>query len=195
MWEEGRKNTGCYKNQFSVLCLPWPNTANCQLSSSGRDWMHPLTFALQSPNPLYLWALFQKKLTCNFQKCQSHDHQRKMTNYSRPKEASTWHDNTMLCAVKMSSGKDSAGQCRRRRDVGSIPGCGRAPGFGNVTPLHYSCLENSMGRGAWRATVDSHEATDRTEHSTGQDDLTKMEWEGSRRRSHVHTSPCQYWSQ
>ena len=61
------------------------------------------------------------------------------------------------------------------RDVGSIPGCGRSPGFGNVTPLHYSCLENSMGRGAWWATVDGHEATDRTEHSTGQEDLTKME--------------------
>ena len=61
MWEEGRKNTGCYENQFSVLHLPWPNMANCQLSSSGRDWIHPLKFVLQSPNPLYLWALFQKK--------------------------------------------------------------------------------------------------------------------------------------
>ena len=31
------------------------------------------------------------------------------------------------------------------------------PGVGNGTPLQYSCLENSMDRGAWRATV--HEAT------------------------------------
>ena len=127
MWKEGRKNTGCYKNQFSVLCLPWPNMANCQLSSSGRDWMHPLKFVLQSPNPLYLWALFQKKLTCNFQKCQSHDHQRKMTNYSRPKEASTWHDNAMLCVVKRSSGKDSAGQCRRRKRRGFYPWVWKIP--------------------------------------------------------------------
>ena len=39
------------------------------------------------------------------------------------------------------------------RDVGSIPGSGRSPGGGNGNPLPYSCLENSMDRGAWRATV------------------------------------------
>ena len=39
------------------------------------------------------------------------------------------------------------------RDGGSIPGWGRAPGVGNGKPLQYSCLENSMVRGAWRATV------------------------------------------
>ena len=38
-------------------------------------------------------------------------------------------------------------------DVGSIPGLGRSPGVGNVNPLQYSCLENSMERGIWRATV------------------------------------------
>ena len=39
------------------------------------------------------------------------------------------------------------------RDLGSIPGVGRSPGVGNGNPLQYSCLENSMDRGAWRATV------------------------------------------
>ena len=34
-------------------------------------------------------------------------------------------------------------------DVGLIPGLGRFPGVGNGNPLQYSCLENSMGRGAW----------------------------------------------
>ena len=38
-------------------------------------------------------------------------------------------------------------------DLGSIPGLGRSPGEGNGTPLQYSCLENPMDRGAWRATV------------------------------------------
>ena len=38
-------------------------------------------------------------------------------------------------------------------DPGSIPGSGRFPGEGNGNPLQYSCLENSMGREAWRATV------------------------------------------
>ena len=36
---------------------------------------------------------------------------------------------------------------------GSIPGLGRSPGEGNGYPLQYSCLENSMDRGAWWATV------------------------------------------
>ena len=35
------------------------------------------------------------------------------------------------------------------RDMGSIPGLGRSPEVGNNNPLQYSCLENSMGRGAW----------------------------------------------
>ena len=39
------------------------------------------------------------------------------------------------------------------RDVGSFPGSGRSPGEGNGNPLQYSCLENPMVRGAWRATV------------------------------------------
>ena len=38
-------------------------------------------------------------------------------------------------------------------DVGLIPGSGRSPGEGNGIPLQYSCLENPMDRGAWRATV------------------------------------------
>ena len=38
-------------------------------------------------------------------------------------------------------------------DMGLIPGSGRSPGRGNGNPLQYSCLENSMNRGAWWATV------------------------------------------
>ena len=38
-------------------------------------------------------------------------------------------------------------------DVGSIPGSGRFPGGGNGNALKYSCLENSMDRGAWWAIV------------------------------------------
>ena len=38
-------------------------------------------------------------------------------------------------------------------DVGSLPGSGRSPGGGHGNPLQYSCLENAMNRGAWRASV------------------------------------------
>ena len=37
--------------------------------------------------------------------------------------------------------------------LGSIPVWGTSPGEGNGSPLQYSCLENSMDVGAWRATV------------------------------------------
>ena len=49
-----------------------------------------------------------------------------------------------------SNGKESAGSAG---DLGSIPGSGRSPGVGNGHPLQYSCLENSMDRGAWWTTV------------------------------------------
>ena len=39
------------------------------------------------------------------------------------------------------------------RDPGLMPGSGRSSGGGNGKPLQYSCLENSLDRGAWRATV------------------------------------------
>ena len=39
------------------------------------------------------------------------------------------------------------------RDMGSIPGLGRSPGVGNGNPFQYSCLEDSMDREAWQATV------------------------------------------
>ena len=38
-------------------------------------------------------------------------------------------------------------------DLDSIPGLGRSPGGGNDYPLQYSCLENSMDKGAWWTTV------------------------------------------
>ena len=38
-------------------------------------------------------------------------------------------------------------------DTVLTPGSGRSPGEGNSNPLQYSCLENPMDRGAWRATV------------------------------------------
>ena len=38
-------------------------------------------------------------------------------------------------------------------DLASIPGSGRSPGEGNGNPFQYSCLEKSMDRGAWQATV------------------------------------------
>ena len=49
-----------------------------------------------------------------------------------------------------SDGKESAGNVG---DPASNPGSGRSPEDGNGNPLQYSCLENSMDRGSWRAIV------------------------------------------
>ena len=53
------------------------------------------------------------------------------------------------------------------KDVGSIPGLGRSPGEGHGNPLQYSCLENSMDRGAWQGPWGRKESdtTEVTEHA------------------------------
>ena len=50
----------------------------------------------------------------------------------------------------VSDGKESA--CNAG-DLDSVPGSGRSPGEENGISFQYSCLENSMDRGAWQATV------------------------------------------
>ena len=67
-----------------------------------------------------------------------------------------WH---VICKYQVfpggASGKESACQCNAgdTGDTGSIPGLGRSSGVGNGNPFQYSCLENSMDRGASWATV------------------------------------------
>ena len=52
-----------------------------------------------------------------------------------------------------SVGKETAYSAGDTSGPGSIPGLGRSPGGGHGNPLQYSCLENPMDRGAWRASV------------------------------------------
>ena len=52
-----------------------------------------------------------------------------------------------------SDSKESACSAGNPRDAGSVPGSGRSPEEENGNPLQYSCLENPIDRGTWRATV------------------------------------------
>ena len=53
-------------------------------------------------------------------------------------------------ALSVNNPLASAGDAR---DVGLVPRSGRSPGVGNGNSFQYSCLENPMDRGAWKATV------------------------------------------
>ena len=55
--------------------------------------------------------------------------------------------------VDIPGGSDGKGFACNAGDLGLIPELGRSPREGNGNPLQYSCLENPMDRGAWRATV------------------------------------------
>ena len=50
-------------------------------------------------------------------------------------------------------GSDREESAYNAGDLSLIPGPERSPGEGNSIPLQYSCLQNSMNRGAWWATV------------------------------------------
>ena len=51
------------------------------------------------------------------------------------------------------SGDSHGKECDCSSDLGTICGSGTSPGEGNGYPLQYFCLDNSMDRGAWQATV------------------------------------------
>ena len=77
---------------------------------------------------------------CNFEECE----------LAWSDDSKTWGKQKGEKGFPGSSvGKDPAGNSGDARYMGSIPGLGRSPGGGHSNPLQYSCLENSMDRGAW----------------------------------------------
>ena len=63
-------------------------------------------------------------------------------------------------------GSDGQESACNAGDLGWIPGLGKSPGEENGNPLQYSCLENPMNRGAWRASVHEDAESDMTERLT-----------------------------
>ena len=65
----------------------------------------------------------------------------------------------------LSGGSDGKASAYNAGNPASVPGSGRSLGEGNGNPLQYTCLENTVDKGAWRATV--HEVTKSwTQYST-----------------------------
>ena len=68
-----------------------------------------------------------------------------------------WSDLAATAAARRDRGlpcsSDSKESVCSSGDLGSVPRLGRSLWEGNGNPLHYSCLENSMDRGAWWATI------------------------------------------
>ena len=61
--------------------------------------------------------------------------------------------NTDYCIPGAWMVKNPSANTGDKRDTSSVPGMTRSPGGWHSNPLQYSCLENPMNRGAWRATV------------------------------------------
>ena len=82
---------------------------------------------------------------------------------AREEEKKTW-EQVFKCLLDIFRGfpggsvvKNLPANAGDLRDPGSIPGSGRSPGGGRGHTLQYSCLENPVDRGAWRAAV--HQVT------------------------------------
>ena len=72
---------------------------------------------------------------------------------------------TMLGYPGSSVVKNQPSNAGDKRDMGLIPGSGKFPGGGNGNLFQYLCLENSMDRGAWQATVHRFAELAMTEHA------------------------------
>ena len=68
----------------------------------------------------------------------------------------------IACVPGFPGGSDGKDSTYNTGDTVSVPGFGRFPGERNGYPLQYSCLENSMDRGAWQTIV----------HGAAQSDMT-----------------------
>ena len=64
-----------------------------------------------------------------------------------------YHQVSIFVLVGTKMVKNPPANAGDSRDEGLIPGSGRSSGVGNGNPFQYSCLENPMDRGTWRATV------------------------------------------
>ena len=110
-----------------------------------------------SPVPAFLWALSQQFSPSCFTYALYG-----LLDQVGPKEAERAGDGSLSASQVVLVVKNPFATAGDIRDMGSMPGLGRSLGGGHGKPLQYSCLENSMDRGAWQAIFSSRVAKSRT---------------------------------
>ena len=103
---------------------------------------------LQDQNPFHLFHLnssISRSVTISLQQY--------LTQSLNTVLSRSFKKNIYLCIMGFAGGSKGKESACSAGDPGSIPWLGRSPGEGNGNPLQYSCLGNSMDRGAWQAMV------------------------------------------
>ena len=134
----------------------WPPPIRCQELSFSSLIPHNVSRYCQTPGwELLVYSRLSIMFDWDHGYCHhSHLHTHAPAYNVSPYEyclSSVLHN--MLGLSRWCSGTESARSAGDARDEGLIPGSGRSPGVENGNPLQYSCLENSMDRGAWWATI------------------------------------------
>ena len=129
-----------------VRILEWVAIFSSRRSSWARDWNCISWISFIGRQILYLWTTWEALPYVVLFSHQLHELYTIIKFYWWGK----WNLKGLWLVQGQTHNKESS--CNAG-DLSLIPGLGRIPGGGNGNPLQYSCLENPMDRGAWRATV------------------------------------------
>ena len=157
------------RNNQSVLLLPqeiWTQPNGCVLVSEWWQWewtkgghkavsVRSLDLVRFTTFIRLSWALFSHGISTIITNHPFSLDWMDSVSWHHMKPTAFWKKSTMLCLgfPGDTDGKEPAGQYRRPKRYGFRPWIRKAPGGGHGSPLQYSCLENPVDRGAWRATV------------------------------------------
>ena len=146
----------CRTPGFRLCPFPSLSLGFCSNSCPLCQWFHPTVSSLSLPCPPTL-SLYQ--------------HQSLFQWVGSSHQVADLQGLHITC---FPGGSDSKSLACSAGDLGSIPGSGRSAGEGDGDTIQYACLENSMDRGAWWATVHGVTELDTTEWQTHTQQVAKL---------------------